>query len=247
MLSDSSAQGADSFPDVQAVWEEGFSGRDGAAGLSTRYSLTQDGSRVTLRSVTTHASAGTRGDESVVHGTIVGWSAARGLARIHLEDHRIAFFDLARRRLTGPERNLRMSIRFTRPEGWPPGDLAPIGALLSELFRIASDGEVVHLTPTLDEDGHIHSEDQRGVTLRGEYRREVRDRPVHLHVVLDGPSLPFRIDLGLTRTHHPHRLLLDGTLNAVMLRDHADAMAAATARVLEDLGLGPVEIRVWKR
>ncbi len=247
MPSVSAVPGAEAFPDVRARWEEGFAGRDGRAGLITRYELEQDGDLVTLRSTTENLSAGTPGEARITRGRIVCAFPERELARLHLDDHRIVFFDLRTRRFASAERNLRMTIRFTRPEGWPPGDVAPIGALLSELHSVASHGQRLGLEPRLADDGVIQCEPVDGIALRGEYRRELGDRPVHLHAVLDGPGLPYRFDLGLTRTHHPHRLLLDGTLHAAMLRDRADELVAATERVLGELGLGPVECRVWKR
>lgn len=235
------------LPDVRAAWDDGFAARDGKLGLVTHYVLEQDGARVTLRTRTENASTGLRGETSVVTGEIVHAHPDRRVARIHLDDHRIVFFDLEKRRIASSDRNLRMSLRFTRPEGWPPGDLAPIGALLGELYRVATSGQVVSFDPAIADDGRIAWDGPDGLVLRGEYKAERADRPLHLHLVLDGPKLPFRFDLGLTRTHHPHRLLLDGMITAVMLRDRADELAAASSRLLEQIGLGPVEIRVWKR
>lgn len=236
-----------SIPDLRASWDDGFAARDGRIRVVTHYRLEQDGARVTLITRTANAVTGAEGDVSTVQGTIVHASPERHIARIHLDDHRIVFFDLEKRRFASADRNVRMTLRFTRPEGWPPGDLAPIGALLGELYRVATDGRSVSFDPSIDAHGSIAWDGPDGLVLRGEYREERGDRPLHLHLVLDGPQVPFRFDLGLTRTHHPHRLLLDGMLTAVMLRDRAQELAEASSKVLEAKGLGPVEIRIWKR
>lgn len=235
------------LPDVRSSWDDGFAARDGQRRILTRYRLDQDSARVTLTATQTDGSGGIEGPSSVVHGTIVHTNVARRIARIHLDDHRIVFFDLETRRFASADRNVRMTLRFTRPEGWPPGDLAPIGALFAALYRVATDGRTLDLDARIDPEGSIAWDGPDGLVLRGEYREERGERPLHLHLVLDGPSLPFRFDLGLTRTHHPHRLLLDGMLTAVMLRDRADELARVSSEVLEASGLGPVEVRVWKR